>query len=292
MSQYVDDLYFSLLFDADETFPVSDSRYAEELQLQEAIMSSLSPVIAQNRHQSPPITNGSSRINLPVRVPSTNQNSHVSPGESSSSSFCNICMETKPWTEMFRNNTCTHLFCSDCVSKHIAAKVQENISSVPCPDVSCRVALEPDFCRELVPEALFQRWADALCESMVLASQKFYCPYKDCGTLMVDDAGETVRESECPSCRRLFCAYCEVPWHSGLLCRDFKKLDRNEREKEDLMVMELAKRQNWKRCPSCKFFVEKTEGCLHMTCRCRYEFCYRCGSAWGTCANYSCSGRN
>ncbi|KAK5579888.1 hypothetical protein RB653_009576 [Dictyostelium firmibasis] len=40
-------------------------------------------------------------------------------------------------------------------------------------------------------------------------------------------------------------------------------------------------------CGRCKFPVEKTYGCNHMTCsRCRYQFCYSCGkdyTAHGTC---------
>uniref|UniRef100_A0A803KQW1 RBR-type E3 ubiquitin transferase n=1 Tax=Chenopodium quinoa TaxID=63459 RepID=A0A803KQW1_CHEQI len=84
---------------------------------------------------------------------------------------------------------------------------------------------------------------------------------------MVDDGGVEVRESECPSCRRLFCARCQVPWHDGVSCEEFLELGKDEREKEDIMVMKLAKDKSWRRCPNCKIFVEKTEGCLHMTCR-------------------------
>lgn len=36
-----------------------------------------------------------------------------------------------------------------------------------------------------------------------------------------------------------------------------------------------------KQCPSCKFWVEKNKGCDHMTCRCGYEFCFRCGAKYG-----------
>ncbi|EPY28126.1 ariadne-1 [Strigomonas culicis] len=33
-------------------------------------------------------------------------------------------------------------------------------------------------------------------------------------------------------------------------------------------------------CPSCKKYVERSTGCNHMTCICKYEFCYVCGGAW------------
>lgn len=41
--------------------------------------------------------------------------------------------------------------------------------------------------------------------------------------------------------------------------------------------------QGWKRCGRCKIFVERTAGCLHMTCRCGYHFCYACTRPWENC---------
>nr|GFB34620.1 probable E3 ubiquitin-protein ligase RNF217 [Tanacetum cinerariifolium] len=51
----------------------------------------------------------------------------------------------------------------------------------------------------------------------------------------------------------------------------------NERDPNDIMLMDLAKNKKWRRCPSCKFYVERTDGCLHISCRCGYHFCYGCG---------------
>lgn len=48
--------------------------------------------------------------------------------------------------------------------------------------------------------------------------------------------------------------------------------------------MVLVKGAKYKQCPNCRFWVEKNEGCDHMTCRCKYEFCYVCGGKYGQCA--------
>ena len=32
-----------------------------------------------------------------------------------------------------------------------------------------------------------------------------------------------------------------------------------------------------KPCPQCGVHIHKTDGCNHMTCRCRCEFCWICG---------------
>ncbi|XP_012852686.1 PREDICTED: probable E3 ubiquitin-protein ligase RNF217 [Erythranthe guttata] len=98
----------------------------------------------------------------------------------------------------------------------------------------------------------------------------------------MNDGGGDVREAECPFCNRLFCARCSVTWHSGVDCEEFSKLRFDERGREDRMVHELAKKNQWQRCPRCKFFVERKEGCLHITCRCGFQFCYACGAAWSS----------
>ncbi|XP_016475322.1 E3 ubiquitin-protein ligase RSL1-like [Nicotiana tabacum] len=261
-----DDFYLSLLFDEiedEENFSISDEKYAEELQFQEVLMASTS------------IQNSTSSPALSLREAEESDEE----GESSLS-FCEICAERKESDEMFTIETCSHIFCTDCISKHVATKIQENIHAVTCPGVACRGILDFETCSSTMPKEVLSRWDEVLCESLILASQKFYCPYKDCSAMLVNDSDEIIRESECPSCWRLFCAQCNVPWHSGVECEEFQRLNADERDREDLMVRELAKAKHWGRCPHCKFFVEKTEGCLHMTCRCGSQFCYKCGVTW------------
>ncbi|RLN03079.1 hypothetical protein C2845_PM13G19010 [Panicum miliaceum] len=106
-------------------------------------------------------------------------------------------------------------------------------------------------------------------------------PTRDCSAMMlVDDGGDVrdVAEAGCPSCRRLFCARCAVaPWHAGVTCAEYKGLRKGDSGKEDMLLLEMAKGRKWKRCPKCAFFVEKRDGCLHIRCRCGFEFCYGCG---------------
>lgn len=180
---------------------------------------------------------------------------------------CGICTETKASNESFSIQGCSHIYCTDCVVKYVAAKLEENITSICCLETECQGFLEPEYCRDILPHDLFARWGTALCESVILGDQKFYCPYKDCSILLIDDGEEFIVESECPSCRRMFCAQCKVPWHAGIECDVFKELNEDEREKEDIMLMKVAQNENWKRCPNCRYYVEKKDGCLYIKCR-------------------------
>ncbi|WVZ24319.1 hypothetical protein V8G54_002863 [Vigna mungo] len=101
--------------------------------------------------------------------------------------------------------------------------------------------IEPENCRSIIPKEVFDRWEDALCENVVLESQKFYCPFKDCSAMMIYDEGEVVTSSECPHCHRLFCAQCKVSWHAGIDCEKFQM---SKAENGESLVIELAKTKN------------------------------------------------
>ncbi|KAJ4761113.1 RING/U-box superfamily protein [Rhynchospora pubera] len=251
ITDHVDDFYISALSNGDEThdlIPISDENYAIELQLQEVLFSAITGSVQPAKR-------------------ARKDKASASSSSSQARSFCKICMETVPADDVFQTSSdCTHVFCRDCLSRYLGTKIRENISVVKCPEENCKALLEPGMCQELLPSDVFERWESALCESVVLGAHKFYCPFEDCSALMVDDGEETVTRSECPSCRRLFCAACKVAWHSGFSCEEFGKLGKDERGKEDLLMMQVAKEKKWRRCPSCKYYVEKRDGCQHISC--------------------------
>lgn len=254
---FVDETYLLALIN-DEPLPNSDEKYAYELQLQEALFSS----------SSIPKTDDFESLQTEDEKQSNPENREI--GESSQTQliFCGICIEFKQNPEIFQGlNNCKHAFCIYCIVKYVVSKIKQNIAFVECPDPKCKQVIELENCSSILPCEVFERWENAVFEAMIPGNQKFYCPYKNCSVLMVDDGEVEVTMSECPSCRRLFCALCRVRWHDGISCEEFERLGEDEREEEDIMVMKLAKDKSWRRCPNCRIHVEKTEGCLHMTCR-------------------------
>ena len=45
--------------------------------------------------------------------------------------------------------------------------------------------------------------------------------------------------------------------------------------------------REWKRCPKCRIFIQKDEGCNHMTCNCAHQFCFVCMADWEQ-SHYEC----
>uniref|UniRef100_A0ACD5VJA1 Uncharacterized protein n=1 Tax=Avena sativa TaxID=4498 RepID=A0ACD5VJA1_AVESA len=194
--------------------------------------------------------------------------------------YCAICMETVPDILKFSVGNCGHEFCLSCVAQYVAAKLGENSARVECPDPGCggMGAVEPESCRGIISPDLLDKWGFLLCES-VLGADKVYCPYRECSApLLTEGEAGAIAQAECPHCHRLFCARCAVPWHAGIECREFQQLGQDERGRDDLLLRRLAGRQSWQRCPKCRMYVEKSEGCNYIKCRCGHSFCYRCAS--------------
>ncbi|XP_062109157.1 E3 ubiquitin-protein ligase RSL1-like [Humulus lupulus] len=306
----VDDFYFSALFDEApaEVLPVSDAKYAEELQFQEALVSSAEATRNQTTIVNPSFPSSSSssasflmssatpssmivKVQIPMIGEDEDEEEEIG---QSSQVYCEICAERKPTDEIFPNaSCCAHTYCSDCIGRHVASKIQESLTVVACPGLDCRGVheLEIESCRSILPREVVESWDEALCQALLMECEKFYCPFKDCSAVLVREIGEeeeVIMESECPICHRLFCARCNVAWHSGVGCEEYERLNEDERGREDLMVTEMANEKKWKRCPRCKFYVEKIDGCLHISCRCNYQFCYGCGSEWTQTHDASC----
>lgn len=287
--------------DATGLMAISDEEYAAELQLQEVIVSSAMAVIVNSGKAATAaqsslmpqldtavihtVNNDTAAAGTPVlAVAECSCSSSSSPppplavavadpatGENDATALatCKICLEPSHVHNASRG--CAHAFCAACLSGYISAKTQGGrISDVKCPGdgEDCCNVLDPELCQSIISGEAFEALCAALCMSMVEGAGNFcYCPFNDCSEILVDDRGGDVPESECPVCRRLFCARCRVPWHAGISCAEYGQLAPGDKGKEDLVVLEMAKGEKWKRCPHCKYLVDKRDGCVHMTCR-------------------------
>ncbi|CZR65649.1 related to ariadne-2 protein [Phialocephala subalpina] len=99
-----------------------------------------------------------------------------------------------------------------------------------------------------------------------------------------------------------------TPWESRIFCPNpacgefipkRKKIDPKHPFEVDCpadweldAVLQMGEKSGWRRCYKCRNLVELTQGCSHITCRCKAQFCYICGAVWDPvvgCPNY-CNG--
>ena len=64
-----------------------------------------------------------------------------------------------------------------------------------------------------------------------------------------------------------FCSNCNQAWHYETSCQEDKEVKQFATESGFIL----------KKCPKCKVWTEKSEGCNHMTCKlCKFDWCWLC----------------
>ena len=189
---------------------------------------------------------------------------------------CLIC-EEKLTEEEKKDNLlkCNHIFCNDCYFEYLKEKVNSNqIDIIKCPQKDCQIILKNNF----IQQKLFND--TNLLEKYVILEKRRQlmldpdiqlCPYPDC-----ESYAKKVKNNNYVCCiekKHKFCFNCLKDWHGKKKCDD--SVDESFKKWRDSYKV--------KRCPKCKIFIEKNEGCNHITCKnCNYEFCWLCMSKYSS----------
>lgn len=121
-----------------------------------------------------------------------------------------------------------------------------------------------------------RKYKKTLQERSLPAQERIYCSNSSCASWIpprhIDKAMSC---ATCQLCRTKSCIFCRGGYHAAKECPHDLSLR---------ATLQLANDEGWRRCYSCKAVVEHNEGCIHMTCKCKAQFCYICGLQWRTCA--------
>jgi hypothetical protein len=186
---------------------------------------------------------------------------------------CASCLDDIPTSDAKRLD-CTHSYCQPCFTTLIMTAAQTEslfppkccLSEIPLKTVLSALDNEQrDSYKQKAAE-----WAQP-------PEKRWYCPEPQCAKWIAPSKIHHSRMSsqKCPHCRTKICGMCRGLGH-----------EENTNCPEDFGVnamLDLAETEGWRRCYNCRSLVEKTSGCRHMTCTCKAQFCYTCGSKWRTC---------
>lgn len=225
---------------------------------------------------------------------------------------CAICMDDTALADLYIVDVCNHHFCRGCVLQHAKMQVRDGNADIQCPgfqEDGTRCAASVDF--QQITELLrleddvdtadvLARYDEISMERLMNADPDYArCPHildidgarVACnGWAHRQNAGETT--GRCMACAHQFCIECRLTPHDGS-CQDFAEfMALHGNDPEAAAYHQYRQRVRAQRCPGCGEDVERTQGCNHMTCRCRTHFCYICGQrAYGpTDGAHRCSG--
>lgn len=196
------------------------------------------------------------------------------------SADCGICGDSLPKTQLVR--PCEHYYCRACLAgpclflSHMLCDANQYISFVT--DWFQRALREkpkkrPRCCKRDLPVTLVAHQlgpvftqAYRMFELELMTPNPLYCSSRKCAAF-VPPSNIHGDVGVC-RCGGRTCRHCRSQEHPDKLCAQ---------DKETQKVEELGKRNGWKHCPKCQHMIERTAGCLHMTCsQCRIEFCWKC----------------
>lgn len=143
------------------------------------------------------------------------------------------------------------------------------------PPRCCARPVGYDLFNALIPLDVWKAFERASKEFSVTAKDRVYCPSPTCSKFL-GSVKVLPRTTACPTCRTSVCTRCRKRAHPlRLFC---------EQEDETGALQGLLEQNRWQRCPNCRAVVELNQGCYHITCRCRSQFCYLCSAPWKTCS--------
>ncbi|KZP14840.1 hypothetical protein FIBSPDRAFT_833619 [Athelia psychrophila] len=170
---------------------------------------------------------------------------------------------------------CGHAYCSACIRHFLTSA-----STFPLVCLG-----DEDKCHVPIPIPVFQRFLHIqqfthLLETAFITHidhrpQDFkYCTTPDCKQVYRCTTSDTASIIHCPSCLSSVCSACHEEGHEGMTCAE-RKLN-NDPEEQERLNDELATQSGFKKCPQCAVWIEKTDGCNHMECKCGAHICWVC----------------
>ena len=196
---------------------------------------------------------------------------------------CEICLEGLFSKEIIGFKTCGHVFHILCIHEFVKNAVHSKKTTIKCPHEKCPYNLTMDDIEEVIDGIDLQKYQQNQLEMYIAenSDELSYCPTPGCNYVFIHDGESDFR---CPKCNSHYCLDCRVNYHTGRTCIEYKaEKVNNTFSKADAQFIEFVKGAKYKQCAKCKFWVERTDGCLHMTCKCGHEFCYKCGAKHKTC---------
>ena len=195
---------------------------------------------------------------------------------------CAVCLDSRDMG-MMHQLICTHWYCGEDlrswfpevlpgVLTHDVVDAFEIGWNSRNPFQCCQQVISPDPFSGIISPPFQARYSLWLLERAT--PNPVYCSNRGCGAFLPPSLADGPDAFICIECNASTCQHCQSAFHPYRECAA---------DVDTQQARALAATRGWKACPTCRSMVEKSSGCLHMTCRCGTEFCYRCGQLYSLC---------
>ncbi|KAF7353681.1 ATP-dependent RNA helicase DEAH12, chloroplastic [Mycena venus] len=169
---------------------------------------------------------------------------------------------------------CNHTYCMGCLRHYLSTAADSFPLTCLGNEATCETPIPIPTIEQFLPASQFHQLLEiSFLRHIERHPQEFkYCKTPDCN--QVYRCSPIPTPITCPSCFLTVCSSCDEEAHEGISCAD-KRLQSDPGDQERRND-EWARARGVKRCPNCSVWIEKTEGCNHMTCKCGSHICWVC----------------
>lgn len=184
--------------------------------------------------------------------------------------MCICCNDTLTARDPHILAPCGHHYCQGCLRDLVGTCVtDESLFPLRC----CRQHFNTEEVFPLLPRSLLIQFRAKSAEFGTPTLLRLYCANPACSTF-IGSSADVDGDILCPLCETGVCSSCKQVSHPGENCTENDAV---------IELKALAVNEHWQTCPGCHEIIELGQGCYHMTCRCRAEFCYVCAAPWKNC---------
>eukprot|EP01114_Cavostelium_apophysatum_P019159 TRINITY_DN6093_c0_g1_i1.p1 TRINITY_DN6093_c0_g1~~TRINITY_DN6093_c0_g1_i1.p1 ORF type:complete len:416 (-),score=55.27 TRINITY_DN6093_c0_g1_i1:55-1302(-) len=237
-------------------------------------------------------------------------------GDPSVGTECSICITdfSGEEEELVTLSQCKHKFCKECLSDYITFKSQDvaalfhhvtvivrertnilkiddgDTYGIPCPARKCEhVMLFNELQPLATPEALhnFTKFSKVHQTNMEEVARererelqaekaKFgACPRCNSTDIRPGPANRLI----CCGCFLRICKSCRGGHGGSVSCARHAEIQREKEAQQLALSLARGDKNRVVRCPACFVFIQKTDGCNYLTCRCGQGLCNVCSCA-------------
>ena len=184
-------------------------------------------------------------------------------------SVCSVCFEDIAEEERKPNSLlCGHVCCKSCWNSYFKTLITDaKVEEIKCVEHDCKQIIPEDFILKYIKndKKLTSKYNKFKIRAEILKDpNKKQCPKPDCQSYL--EKNKNINYVKCKKGHE-YCFECLRPPHGKSSCEQHMEKD----------FLKWKKNRIVKKCPRCKIFTEKNEGCNHMTCpSCKYQWCWLC----------------